>query len=80
MAVIKQFIVTNYKQGETRLNSNRNFKKQQIDQKDYYVSTKYIRFIKFSVQFKDYEPEKICLIFEKRGKHSLRISKNFKGK
>ena len=39
----------------------------------YYADFKYIRFIKFSLPIKRYEPEKIYLILEKRGKHPLKV-------
>ena len=39
----------------------------------YYADSKYISFIKYSLTIKSYEPEKICLIFEKRGKDPLEV-------
>ena len=40
---------------------------------DFYADFKYVSFIKFNFVIKSYEPEKICLILENRGKHPRKV-------
>ena len=40
---------------------------------DFHADFKYISFIEFVFVIKSYEPEKIYLILENRGKHPLKV-------
>ena len=40
---------------------------------DFRADFRYISVIKLVFVFKSYEPEKICLILENRGKHPLKV-------
>ena len=46
-----------------------------VTSEDPYFNTdfKYISFINLVLPIKSYEPEKICLVLENRGKHPLKI-------
>ena len=45
---------------------------------DFHADFKYISFIKFSLCHHSYEPEKICLILENRGKQLLKVIESLK--
>ena len=43
---------------------------------NFHADSKYVSFIKFIFVIKSYEPEKICLIVENRGKHPLKVKES----
>ena len=79
MMVIKQFVVTNCSKKRPGSIVNESLKngilmlKNISKESDFYADFKYIISSNLVFVIKSYEPEKICLILENRGKHPLNV-------